>query len=232
VKPAHGEDKGTQRRYTPEQYIEMWEKEQGRKMTEAEKKTIRRGCIGLTATNIAGGGNPLDSAEACWATFDEAHDEMIKKNKTLDWMAKIPFFGKMLAGEERYILFAKLFWSNQDPDPKKRKKSDPTAFIPDAKTGKVDMSKYKYKAQPGYVNFDYGWWDEASQCFWHANHMDYGDPNDPMIVLQSTQDKFAHKITHLGETRYGYIDFDRIIFCIALAKNYNPGLAAIASAQP
>ena len=26
-----------------------------------------------------------------------------------------------------------------------------------------------------YVNFDYGFWDEASNSFWHANHMQYKD---------------------------------------------------------
>ena len=215
--PAHGTDKGKQRRYSPEQYIEMWEEEQGRKMTPEEKETIDRGCIGITANNLNGGGNPLESAEKIYGTFDQAHAEMEKKNKALDWMAKIPIFGSMLAGEARYVMFAKMFWSNQNPDESKRKKGDPNAFKPDPKTGEVDMTGYAYREQPGMVNFDYAFWDSASNSFWHANHMDYGDPSDPMIVLQSTKEKFAE----------GYRDFDRTIYCIALAKNYNPGLAAI-----
>jgi len=80
------------------------------------------------------------------------------------------------------------------------------------------MSGYKYHGQPGFVNFDYAFWDEDSNSFWHANHMDYGDPADPMIVLQSTKEKFAQ----------GYRDFDRVVYCIARSHNYNPGLAAIA----
>jgi hypothetical protein len=72
-----------------------------------------------------------------------------------------------------------------------------------------------------YVNFDYGFWDDASNCFWHANHMQYKDAAraaaDPMIVLQSTREKFTK----------GYMDFDRIIFCIAKASHYDPGMAAI-----
>lgn len=136
-----------------------------------------------------------------------------------------PFFGGALGlavPTTRYVLFAKLFWSNQsDGD---NSAPDPTAFKPDPKTGQVDMSGYKYKAQPGFVNFDYGFWDEASQCFWHANHMKYKDPAkdaaDPMKVFQSTKDHFVK----------GYIDFDRIVFCIAKADNYNPGLAAIVHA--
>ncbi|MEM9491333.1 MAG: hypothetical protein AAGC55_19460, partial [Myxococcota bacterium] len=217
--PAHGEDKGVQRRYTPEQYVKMWEDEQGRKMTKAERDTIDRGCIGITATNLNGGGNPpLDEA---YGSFDSAHQAMKEQNATLDWMAKFPLIGGLLAGEARYVVFAKLFWSNQDPDPDKRKNPDPDAFKPDADTDRVDMSGYDYLDQPGFVNFDYGFWDEASQCFWHANHMDYGDPADPMIVLQSTKEKFAK----------GYRDFDRVIYCVALANNYDPGLAAINSAK-
>ena len=198
----------------------MWEDEQGRKMTPEEKATIDRGCIGITANNLNGGGNPLDSAEKIFGTFEQAHAAMVKKNETLDWMAKIPIFGSMLAGSARYVMFAKMFWSNQSADPEKRKKPDPKAFLPDKDTGEVDMTGYEYREQPGFVNFDYAFWDEASNCFWHANHMDYGDPADPMIVLQSTKAKFAA----------GYRDFDRTIYCIALANNYNPGLAAIAHA--
>jgi hypothetical protein len=67
------------------------------------------------------------------------------------------------------------------------------------------------------ANFDYGFWDEASNAFWHANHMQYKDAArsaaDPMKVLQSTREKFVK----------GYIDFDRIVFGVALAQNYQPG---------
>ena len=218
--PAHGEIDGEQRKFSPEQYIAMWEKEQGRKLTPEEKQTIDRGCIGITANNLNGGGNPLDSAEGTFSTFALAHAKMVEKNRTLDWMAKIPLLGEKLAGKARYVMFAKMFWSNQSDDPQKRKKPDENAFRPDKK-GNIDMSGYKYHERPGFVNFDYAFWDEASQSFWHANHMDYGDPSDPMIVLQSTKEKFAA----------GYQDFDRVVYCIALAHNYDPGLAAIANVR-
>ena len=123
------------------------------------------------------------------------------------------------------MVFAKLFWSNQNADPAKRKKGNAKAFRPDRK-GRVDMSGYKYRAQPGYVNFDYGWWDESSQSFWHANHADYGDPADPMIVMQSTRDKFAKKMEVAGTRRYGYADFDRVVYGVALATHYDPRKAA------
>jgi hypothetical protein len=217
--PAHGETAGKQRKYSPDQYIEMWEKEQGRKLTDDEKATIARGCIGITANNLNGGGNPIDSAEKIYGTFDQAHAAMVERNATIDKLAAWPIIN-LFIDKTHYIVFAKMFWSNQDPDPKKRKNPDPNAFKPDPKTGEVDMSGYKYREQPGFVNFDYAFWDEASNSFWHANHMDYGDPSDPMIVLQSTKEKFAQ----------GYRDFDRVVYCIARAHNYDPGLAAIAHA--
>jgi hypothetical protein len=208
--PAHGAERG-QRRYSVEQYIDMWEKEQGRKLTDREKKTIDRGCIGITANNLSGGGNPpLDNA---YSTFEAAHDAMGRMNESLDALRAKPETAAQAQGKHA-VVFAKMFWSNQDPDPEKRKKPDDKAFRPD-EHGKVDMSGYEYRAQPGYINFDYAFWDEASQSFWHANHSQPG-----MKVYQSTKDRFAR----------GYIDFDRVIYCVAIAENYDPGLAAMAHA--
>jgi hypothetical protein len=227
--PAHGETKGKQRRFTPEQYMEMWEEEQGRKMTQAERETIERGCIGITAQNLNGGGNPLGSAEVLFGGFDQAHKWMKEKNAARDWLSNLPIVGKMFSNK-RYVLFAKLFLSNQAEDPEARTKPNEDAYKPDPKTGKVDMEGYKYLPRVKedmsgtYVNFDYGFWDESSQSFWHANHMRYKDPErnarDPMIVLQSTREKFAK----------GYIDFDRIVYGVAIAQNYDAGLAAMAHA--
>ncbi|MFT3694855.1 MAG: DUF4157 domain-containing protein [Kofleriaceae bacterium] len=198
-----------QRRYSVDQYEHMWEAEQGKQLTDGDKKTIDRGCIGITANNIAGGGNPLQYAEATFGDFDHAHKFMEGKNKELHQMRADPKQAAM-APQGEYILFAKQFWSNQqDGD---NSKPDDKAFRPDPKTGRVDMSGYKYKAQPGMVNFDYGFWDEASQSFWHANH---SQPD--MVVYQSTKEHFIR----------GYTDFDRCIFGVALATHYDPGKAAM-----
>ena len=235
-KPKFGESPGKQRRFSPDQYVEMWEQEQGRKRTKAERSTIDRGCIGITATNLSGGGNPLDRAEGIYANFDKAQEAMVEKNRVLDWMAENPEFSGQVP-DARYVLFAKLFWSNQSDDWEERLQPDEDAFKPDPETGEVDMTGYKYRAQSkwgeeddggqrrksSYVNFDYGFWDETSKCFWHANHMEYKDKRrltDPMKVLQSTKGKFIA----------GYFDFDRVIFCIAPSNNYDPGLAAMAYA--
>lgn len=230
--PAFGEDKGEQRRYSVEQYVAMWEKEQGRKMNATEKATLERGCIGITANNLQGAGNPLDLAEGTYGTFEQAYAEMKKKNAFLDTLQTgallLNPLTALLMPKSRYVLFAQLFWSNQADDFDARAKPDPKAYQPDAKTGQIDMTDYKYRPRSKddgsggtYVNFDYGFWDEASHCFWHANHKRYKEPAknaaSPMEVFQSTKDHFIA----------GYKDFDRAVFCIARAENYDPGLAAI-----
>jgi len=233
--PAFGEDKGVERQFSLEQYIAMWEKEQGRKMTSVEKTTLERGCIGITAANLHGVGNPLNSAEKKYATFDQAHKYMVDHNKLLSGAKK---HGATI-GPARYVLFASLFWSNQSDDYDARLKPNDKAFRPDPKTGEIDMTGYKMESRSRidkdkdtgveskgcYVNFDYGFWDDASNCFWHANHIQYKDPvraaAHPMKVLQTTRERFVK----------GYLDFDRIVFCVALAENYNPALAALVHAR-
>ena len=216
VKPAIGETKGEQRKYGVDQYVSMWEAEQGRKMTPEEKKTLARGCIGITALDLEGGGNP--PLNECYGSFDQAKAAVDKKNKDIDFWntleaLAIPSLAHLFQEKHRAVLFAKLFWSNQNPDKDKRKVEDKNAFKPDPKTGKVNMTGYKYREKGGgnFVNFDYGFWDEASQSFWHANHSEPG-----MEVYQSTKEKFAK----------GYADFDRVIYCVAIAKNYDPQKAA------
>jgi len=84
------------------------------------------------------------------------------------------------------------------------------------------MTGYAYLARPGHTNFDYGFWDEASNSHWHANHFEKG-PADPMKVYQSTRAKFSHVFEESpGQIRFGYPDFDREVFGVAKAVNYDP----------
>ncbi len=251
--PEHrgGRKATAQRQYSYEQYVAMWEEQQGRKMTKEEKETLNRGCIGITALNLTGGGNPpLDKA---YNTFDQAWAEVEKYRKEF---AKHPdhivYDGSKLS-EWTPVLFSKMFWSNQQqydpnltkPDPKKSQqentvenvkewrrqldKPDKDAFPVDEKTGKVDMTGYRYdNARPQdaedvtvgddgnldmdwHINFDYAFWDEDTQSFWHANHAQPG-----MKVYQSTRARFEQ----------GYRDFDRTIYCVGFAKNYRPATLA------
>ena len=95
-------------------------------MTATEKTTINRGCIGVTAQNLDGAGDP--PLDLCYGSFADARTKMKQMNAVLDWMAAVAFFGPTLAGNARYVVFAKLFWSNQHPDPAIRKKSAKKAY--------------------------------------------------------------------------------------------------------
>lgn len=203
-----------QRKWNKSDFYSFWETEQGRKLKAPEKRTIDRGCIGITANNLEGGGNP--SLVEIYDSFSAAHSAMYKHNNTL-WNTYV--------SSSQYVLFGMLFWSNQDPEVSNRADPDPTAFRGDPKTHRVDMSGYQYRAQPGKVNFDYGFWDESTSSFWHANHKDFG-PDDPMVVFQSTKEKFAYPFTMPdGTARFGYDDFDRAVYGVAVANNYDVGKA-------
>jgi len=210
--PAHM-NTNTQRKYSVEQYVAMWEKEAGRTMSAGERKTLERGCIGVVALNLSGGGNPpLDNA---YDNFEAAHKLVKTWNEFIDsHRGERTEDGQVIGANWRAVLFAKLFWSNQSDSEDDRKTGDKDAFKGDPENdGKVAMDGYLYRSQPGFINFDYGFWDEGSQCFWHANHSMPG-----MQVYQSTKDKFSA----------GYKDFDRVIFCAGIATNYNAPKSATA----
>jgi Putative peptidoglycan binding domain len=209
-KPKYGEDPGEQRRYSRLQYTSMWEAEQGRQISWAEHKTIKRGCIGISAHNIGSRNPPLNEV---YTTFAKAHSIAKSRNGALERYPSSP-----------WVVFAVHFWSNQDEDATARESPDPTAFLPDA-DDKIDMTGYFGRARPGFVNFDFGFWDEVSGSIWHANHYEAG-PSDPMKVYQSTMSKFAKQLQENGETRYGYRDFDREGWGVAQATNYDPTRAS------
>ncbi|MCP4867291.1 MAG: DUF4157 domain-containing protein [Proteobacteria bacterium] len=210
--PAHL-DTDKQRKWSVDQYVEMWEKEQGRTMTKAEKKTLARGCIGIVALNLSGGGNP--PLNHCFDNFDAAMKLVKTWNDFIDkHRGETTADGQVIGQNWKAVLFAKLFWSNQSPKEEDRKKGDPDAFKGDPDNdGRIDMEGYEYRAQPKMINFDYAFWDEGGNCFWHANHCEPG-----MQVYQSTKGKFAA----------GYTDFDRIAYCAGIATNYKPAASAAA----
>ncbi len=76
--------------------------------------------------------------------------------------------------------------------------------------GQVDMHgdramhKYDRKGDVGFVNFDYGYYDEEKGVWWHANHAEYKDPKKPMMVYESNPDHFYGQ--------YEGFDFDRVVF--------------------
>jgi hypothetical protein len=104
----------------------------------------------------------------------------------------------------RQFFFSKRFWSMG------------RAYTPDPSTGRVDMSGYTGATPPGEVNFDYGWYDEVNDTWWHANHCDpviaggtcadAYDATKRMKVYQST-------LTHYSDPNY--FEADVQVFCVA-----------------
>lgn len=105
------------------------------------------------------------------------------------------------------IIFSKHIWSGQG-----EYEPNPDRFAPDATTGQIDMSGDKFKGKHGYIKFDYAWYDPVSKNWWHANHAERPEAHlrerDPMLVLQSSHDKFFTS----------YLEFDTAPICIGFAR--------------
>ena len=210
-------------------FIAGWEKRNGRKMTDLEKETLSAGCIGITALNLGVNVNP--SLDMSFSSFDQAKQvqaalaEILKSKPAIDKVDDMidasPVLKKLkniLASmpvdpdptKWKPVIFSKRFFSRQEGSWEDRKKGDPTKFNAD-KHGQVDMTGYNYEGRadekegPGnlMVNFDYGWYDETTDSWFHANHSDPG-----MKVYQSTLDHYSRPLKN----------FDRQIFCVAFAK--------------
>ncbi|MFT3982217.1 MAG: DUF6443 domain-containing protein [Ferruginibacter sp.] len=180
------------KKYTVEEFIKIWESGHSAKMTNKQKSTLARGCIGITALELdfnleTRGRPPLNRA---YSSFDQAKkaaadlERDIKKNPV-----KYP-------PSARVIIFSTRFWSN-----------DSDAFLPD-KNGRVDMSNYNYYPRPCdasgcYTNFDYGLYEEKTNRWWHANHAEPG-----MIIYESTLNYYSRPL----------LDFNRQIFAIAITS--------------
>ena len=212
-KPKHGSDPD-QRRYSIDQFTKMWEA-QFHALSSSEADNVLRGCVGITALNLGLGPllAPTDQpGNKVYGTFARARAIAAAKNEALGTIAP----GSPIQG---YVVYAMLFWSNRDPDDKKRGKPDPKAFRPDPKTGEVDMSTigdiYALSRPPDYTNFDFGFWDESTQTFWHANHGTYTGMKTPEEIYQSTRARFAHTYWENGEEHVSYPDFDRVVYGVA-----------------
>jgi hypothetical protein len=135
------------------------------------------------------GGPP--PTDECYETFDQAND----RADELESQDGI-----------RPFIFSKRFWSQG------------RAF-PVGAGGKVDMTNDVGPGPAGKTNFDYGWYDEKADSWWHANHCDpltgseecrkNYKKDERMTVSQSTLDYFSDK------NRFGA---DKQVFCVAHSK--------------
>jgi hypothetical protein len=208
-KPKFGEDK-SQRRYSVEQFERMWGA-QFHAMTADEMDNVDRGCIGITVANLGLESWRDPPLSEVYGTFDQARWVVAARNAA----AGPPDPSKPI---HVWVMFAMLFWSNRSLDDAARVKPAPTAFRPDPVSGRVDMSPIIGNlgmARPGFVNFDFGFWDEKTQCFWHANHGAFARMTTPEEIYQSTRGRFANKYTVNGEEHVSYEDFDRVVYGVA-----------------
>lgn len=177
--------------YTTEKYIKKWEQENGHSMTAGERAVLAHGCIGITALNLGVFTDP-DLSE-CYATFKEAWD----KSRTMNefYAAHQP--------DRRAVIFSKRFWSGGKK------------YEPDPKTRRVDLSGHKDEPRPvdNAINFDYGFLDERTGKWWHANHCDPGvlgrsqcDMQGPMTVYESDLEHYSRPL----------MDFDKQVFCVGI----------------
>ena len=174
--------------YSLEEYIEKWEHDHATKMTQEERKALARGCIGITALNLFTLGVP--DLSNCYDTFAQVWEAQKKMNAFLQ--DNFP--------ERKALIFSKRFYSSGED------------YTPDPKTGKVDMSGYRYQARPGFTNYDYGLYDEETGKWWHANHCDTTlrrNPKcgGPMLVYESNLKHYSRSLA----------DFDTQVFCVGVA---------------
>ncbi|RJQ74682.1 hypothetical protein D5S17_22185 [Pseudonocardiaceae bacterium YIM PH 21723] len=202
------------RTWSKNTYIESWERHRGRPMTPQERRNLDRGCIGVTQVNL---GRFIPSNPPLDLSFDRlskarrvqsALDRILRKNPTPaqfraavrqdEVLSTLKNMDKVLpndtpSGTLNAQIYSKRFWSNG------------AAYAPDG-NDQVDMSGYRYQARPGgYTNYDYGWWDQSIDNWWHANHAEPG-----MKIYQSTLAHYSRPLE----------DFDRQVFIVGLARKY------------
>lgn len=203
-KPKHGEDPD-QRRYSVSQFNSMWAA-QFHALSADESGNVDRGCIGITVLNLGLGFGTRPPLNEVYGRFDQARQVVAARNKQagpIDPANPITV----------WVMFAMLFWSGRG-----KVKPEPNAFRPDPVTGRVDLrglGNIYDDGRPGYVNFDFGFWDELTQSFWHANHGVYAGMKTPEEIYQSTRGRFARKFWVKGEEHVTYLDFDRVVYGVA-----------------
>ncbi len=160
-------------------------------MTPVERSTLHAGCIGITALNLGVHHNPpLDEA---YSTLAQARTRAAEIERTTG---------------RRTAIFSKHYWGA----------GQPPHSPPDPATGKVDMRGYDYdRRRPGgFVNFDYGFYDQTTDSWWHANH---SHPSDPAERLGNPMKVYQSKQHNLPPPPSGPDDhFDSQVYCVGIPR--------------
>ncbi|MBA3489865.1 MAG: hypothetical protein H0T78_10065, partial [Longispora sp.] len=207
--------------WTVPNYIAAWQEANGREMTQQERQTLALGCIGITGVNVHSSGGPhLDLSFSSLEKAKEVqqHLDAIFRTKDITWhgYAEALFNDRVLAdldnatstlkapngdenapiGDIKAVIYSKRFWSGQDANWSPQVQD--TKFRPNPNTGQVDMTEYKNLSKGQAVNFDYGYFDEATNTFWHANH---GEPR--MEIYQSTLEWYSQPYDFFDRQTFG-----------------------------
>jgi len=193
--------RGPQKRTTHniDDFIDMWEKQHGHAMSPDEKRTLGRGCVGISAINMEDLKNP--SLSNCYDSFAEVWAAAKTANAFLE--ANFP--------DKKAFIFSKRFWSGD-----KEYKADP-------KTGKVDLSGHHNEPRPSTsdydpVNFDYGLYDETTGNWWHANHCDFPLSGSLRCKRAFGFERMEAYESNLQSYSKPLFDFDRQVFCWAVGR--------------
>lgn len=185
--------------YAVDDYIDRWEKEHGHVMTAEEKRTLGRGCVGVSALTMPDLHNP--DLSNCYDSFAEVWAAAKTMNSFLE--ASFP--------DKKAVIFSKRFWAGE------------TEYKADPKTGKVDLSAHHNEPRPATddyspVNFDYGLYDEQTGMWWHANHCDF--PLSGSLRCQQSFGSQRMKVYESNLQSYSQplFDFDRQVFCVAVGR--------------
>lgn len=198
----HPRGKKELKTHSLEDFIKKWETDNGKALSATERQVLAKGCIGITMLHL--GTTSAPDLRECYGSFEKA------------WMAAKTMNEYLAANapDKKAYIFSKRFWSSGDP------------YKPDPQTGRVDMSNYRHNtARPSeggsfFINFDYGFYDEATGKWWHANHCDSptlgpgrcedpeGNPLGPMTVYESNLANYSKPLR----------DFDKQVFCVSVAN--------------
>ncbi len=199
------EEREHKRILTPDEYFRLFLAQhpglRNHQLQGGYRTTLDMGCIGITLINLGGKSwKDIDFSNAFAASdFREGlalarrELERIRRDQA-SWKQQKNMYGEQ--AEPRII--AVRFWTK-----------NPSAFVPD-RNGRVDMSKFEWPRhestqllKPGACPFDFGFYDEKNDSWWHANTGATVYRNE-MRVYESS----------LATFNFGYRDFNRTIFVV------------------
>lgn len=181
--------------YTVDQFVEVWEKEHGRKLTDEEKQILRyNGCIGITMLELGVKLPKSDKESQKWGLpqYFKGKWNAFLDNSFSSLQDALAYKEKMEKENpgKKVVLFGLRFYS-----------PDESGYQPD-KDGRVDMSHYNFESKgDDYGNYDFGLYDASrGGRFWHANSGE--SPGHPMKVYLSTEKDFKKEDESFNKTVY------------------------------